>query len=68
MLTDDVAVPVESSSKNAVREYNNALDDPAGWIHEATTAVLLMEVTENDVGGARAVNTGVWKVTGSGRP
>jgi hypothetical protein len=30
MLTDDVAVPVESSSKNAVREYNNALDDPAG--------------------------------------
>ena len=55
MLTDDAAVSLETSSKNADSEYNDADEEPAGWTQDANIAVPLMTKTENEDGGVRAV-------------
>jgi hypothetical protein len=55
MFTVNTMVLLGSSSKNADSEYNDAAEEPEGWIQDASIAVPLMTETENEDGGVRAV-------------
>ena len=58
MLNDDITVLLESSSRYAVIEYNDEVEDPEGCTHDAIIAVSLTGATAKEFGGTRAVKMG----------